>query len=606
MSLKKEELFNKLKKRTSFVFKVLSTVFAVIMLSTVFNLQIIKGKYFYERSNKNRIRTYIVYPQRGDILDRDGNKLATTKPSFDLFLIPYYFFHNYKGKIENHPTFKFLVNKLHVDPNELKEKLTKYKKRPFDQLLVKKDLSEKEMALVNSMEWKLPGVYIDASWTRRYPYGKTFAHVVGYVGEATEQDVSSGERYAGEFVGKTGLEKSYDDQLRGIGGWEMWEVDARGHRIRMIEKSIPIRGKDLVTTLVLPVQKKAEELLKGEAGAVVALDPNTGEVLALYSSPSFNPNLFPKGIPTKDWKRLNKDPLKPLNNRAIAGVYPPGSVFKLVVASAGLAEGKINLATKVNCPGGLKFGNKFYRCWKKYGHGWVDVERAIAESCDTFFYQLGLKLGNALISKYAKLFGLGRKTGIDIPGEKRGLVPTKEWKKRALKEPWYPGETLSYAIGQGYLLVTPIQLAVVASAFANGGYLVKPHLNYYEKPVKKRIPVPKRVIQVVRKAMLEVVENKKGTAYWTARIKGVKIAGKTGTAQVVSSKVEEKYKKGHKITVKKYSEHAWFVAFAPYEKPVIAVAVVVEHGGHGSSAAAPIAREIIKEYLMYKGILKHG
>ena len=604
MPLNRQEKFRQLKDRFLKANRLASLVFVLVLLGTAFRLQVIRGNYYYEISNRNRLRTYIVYPKRGEIFDREGNKLATDRPSFDLLIIPYYFYKGWKGKIEEHPTFKFLVDRLHVDPEKLKEKLKKYRRRPFDQLLIKKDISEKEMAMIRSLQWMLPGTYIDPSWIRVYPYGKLFAHVVGYVGEASEKQVAKGLRYPGEFVGKTGLELEYDDELRGIGGWERWEVDALGHRIRIVDRSIPTKGKDLVTTLILPLQRKAAELLDNKTGAVVAIDPNNGEILAMYSSPSYDPNLFPGGISAKDWRRILKNPLHPLHNRAIRGTYPPGSTFKTIVAAGGLAEGKITPNSKVFCPGGMKFGNRFYRCWKKWGHGWVDVHKAIVESCDTFFYDLGLKMGNDLISKYAFMFGLGKKTGVDLPGEKRGLVPTRRWKKRALKQPWYPGETLSYAIGQGYLLVTPLQLAVVAAAFANGGYLVKPHLNLYHHPPKKKLNLPKWVIEKVRRAMLDVVEDEKGTAHYTARIKGIKVAGKTGTAQVVSSEIEEKYKKGKKITVRRFTEHAWFIAFAPYENPQIAVAVVVEHGGHGGSAAAPIAREIIREYLHYKGIIK--
>ncbi len=608
MSLRREERYALVKERFVRLSRLLVTVFVVVILGNAFRLQVIKGNYYYEISNKNRFRTYIVYPRRGRILDREGNVLAFDRPSFDLFLIPYYFYKGYRGKIEEHPTFRFLVDRLGVSAEELEDKLKRYRKRPFAPLLVKKDISEHEMALVESLQWKLPGIYIEPSWIRVYPYGPLFAHVVGYVGEATEEQVASDERYPGEFVGKMGLELAYDDELRGVGGWERWEVDALGHRIRLVEKSLPIKGMDLETTLLLPLQRKAAELFKGKVGAVVALDPNTGEVLAMYSSPSFDPNLFPGGIPLKKWREIVSNKQHPLTNRAIRGLYPPGSTFKLIVATAGLAEHKITISTKFFCGGGMQFGNRFYKCWKHSGHGWVDVYRAIVESCDTFFYNLGLKLGNALISKYAFMFGLGKKTGIDLPGEKRGVVPTKSWKRKVYHQPWYPGETLPYAIGQGYLLVTPLQMAVVASAFANGGYLVRPHLNLNAKPKRKKIPVPSWIIRYIRKAMLGVVEDPKGTAYWHARIKGVLVAGKTGTAQVVSSHVEERYKKGHKIIVRKYMEHAWFIAFAPYNKPVIAVAVVVEHGGHGASAAAPIARQLIEEYLKYRGILKdsHG
>ena len=603
MPLGREERFKHLKKRLQAIVRLSVAGFLLLILGFAFNLQIIKGNYYYEASKRNKTRYYRTFARRGDILDREGNKLATDVPSFDLYIIPHYFFKGFRGRIEDHPTFRFIVRRLKVDPEDLIKRLRRARRSPFDQLLIKRNLTDSEVALIKSMEWMLPGIYIDSSWIRTYPYGSLFAHVVGYVGEATEKQVASGKRYSGELVGKTGLELEYDDELRGTGGWEEWEVDARGHRIRMLNRSLPERGRDLITTLLLPLQKRCAELFKGKTGAVVALDPNTGEVLAMYSSPSYDPNLFPRGIPYRKWLRILKNPEHPLTNRAIAGLYPPGSTFKLVVATAGLTEGKITTKSKVFCPGGMKFGNRFYRCWKRAGHGWVDVHKAIVESCDTFFYDLGLKLGNDFISKYAFMFGLGKRTGVDLPGEKGGVVPTRRWKRRVLHQPWYPGETLSYAIGQGYLLVTPLQLAVMASAFANGGYVVKPHLNRYARPPKKRLPVPRWVIRTVRRAMLGVVEEKKGTAHWTARIKGVKVAGKTGTAQVVSSKVEEKYKKGKKITVKRYMEHAWFVAFAPFERPVIAVAVVVEHGGHGSSAAAPIAREVIKEYLKYRGLL---
>ncbi len=606
MSLGREERFKRLKLRQRFVFRLAIYAFSLLLLGMAFNLQVLRGKYYYEASRKNKTRFYIVFPRRGNIYDREMNLLATDVPSFDLFITPYYFFKGCRGDLDRCPTFRFLVDRLGVDAHELKKKLKRFKKRPFDQLLVKKGLTERELALVKEMGWMLEGVYVDPSWVRSYPYGPLFAHVVGYVGEATEEQVASGSRYSGEFVGKTGLELEYDDVLRGVGGWEEWEVDARGHRLRLVSRSIPTKGRDIVTTLLLPLQRRVAELFKGKVGAAVALDPNTGEVLAMYSSPSYDPNLFPRGIPYRVWRRILNDPMHPLHNRAIRGLYPPGSVFKLVVATGGLTEGKISTSTKVFCPGGMRFGNRFYRCWKKQGHGWVDVYNAIVQSCDTFFYQLGLKMGNDLISKYAFMFGLGKKTGVDLPGEKAGVVPTKKWKRRVLHQPWYPGETLSYAIGQGYLLVTPLQLAVVASAFANSGYLVRPHLLKGGAVYKRRLPVPKWVINTVRRAMLGVVEDEKGTAHWHARIKGVKVAGKTGTAQVVSTEVEKRYKKGHRIVVRKYAEHAWFVAFAPYNRPVIAVAVVVEHGGHGASAAAPIAREIIKEYLRYRGLLGNG
>jgi len=606
LPLDREKQLTRLKKRLEGFGRVAFLAFAVLV-GFSFYLQVIKGDYYYFLSEKNRIRVYPLFPPRGKIFDREGNVLATNYPTFDLYIVPYYLFKECrKEKIPywKHPTFRLLVKEVGVDEERLKDNLEKGKRAPFVPRLIAKGLTESQLAKVESLKWALRGVYVDAAETRRYPYGELFAHVVGYVGEVTEKDVKSLKFYPGDSVGKTGLEKYYDELLHGIGGWESWEVDALGHRIKPVAKSIPTKGMDLKTTLLLPLQEKAKELFEGKIGAVVALDPNTGEVLALYSSPSFDPNLFPRGISVKDWKRLNRDKTRPMTNRAISGTYPPGSVFKLVVALAGLTEKKLNPWHKINCTGAMRFGNRVFRCWKRQGHGKTDLYKGIVQSCDVYFYNVGKDLGVDLISKYAFMLGLGKKTGIDLPYEAKGIVPTKKWKRKRFKAPWYPGETLNYAIGQGYINVTPIQLAVLSSFFANGGYLVVPHLNLEEKVKKIDLGIPKRYINLVRRAMLGVVEDEHGTAHWTARLKGIKIAGKTGTAQVVSREIEERYKKGHRIVKKRYAEHAWFVAFAPYKKPLIAVAVVVEHGGHGSSSAAPIAKEIIAEYLRYKGLLK--
>ena len=605
MPLGREKQISTVKERLDSANKVILLIFCLLLLFA-FYLQIIKGEYYYHLSEKNRIRVYPLFPSRGKIYDRDGNELAKNAPSFDLYIVPYYLLKECKRKkipFWKHPTYTVLIKDIGVNEERLRKKIEEGRQAPFSPRLIVKDLSEEQLAKVESLKWLLRGVYVEASETRVYPYGKLFAHVVGYVGEVTEKDVKSLRYYPGDFVGKTGLEKYYEDILHGIGGWERWEVDALGHRIRPVSKSIPIKGENLKTTLLLPLQAKIAQLMKGKTGAVVALDPNNGEVLALYSSPSFDPNLFPRGIDLNKWKRLKEDKAHPLTNRAVSGVYPPGSVFKLVVALAGLNERRINPKKKIECLGYLPLGNRIFRCWKKQGHGKVDLYRAIVESCDVYFYTVGKDLGVDLISKYAFMLGLGKRTGIDLPYESKGVVPTRRWKREKLKAPWYPGETLNYAIGQGYINVTPIQLAVLSSFFANGGYVVIPHLRLTKRIKKIKIGIPKRYINLIRKAMLGVVEDKHGTAHWTAYLKGVRIAGKTGTAQVVSREVEERYKKGKKITKRRYVEHAWFVAFAPYNKPLISVAVVVEHGGHGSSGAAPIAKEVIAEYLRYKGFI---
>jgi penicillin-binding protein 2 len=605
LALAREKVLSKYKERIGILIKIVN-VFLGILLLTAFYLQVVRGGYYRDLSFRNSVRTYPIFASRGVIYDRDGNILADNYPTHDLYVVGEYLLDEYKkcGKdITKLRVYDFLVKELKLDPEEVRNKLQEAVDSPYQPVLIKKDMDDWMVAKVEALNWSIAGLYTEVGEKRYYPYGPLFAHVLGYVGESNIDEVKNYYYLPGEFVGRDGIEKTYETYLRGVGGWEQWEVDAVGRKVRLLRKAIPTKGKDLFTTLLLPLQQKAAIALGNRSGAVVAMDPNTGEIFCYYSSPPYDPNLFTRGIKKDDWNRLIDDPNKPLLDRVRYGLYPPGSTFKMVMLLAGLMEGKINQNTSVTCIGKIHFGNRDFRCWKKEGHGIVNLYRALVESCDVYFYMLGINLGVDLIEKYARLLGYGQKTGIDMPGEATGLVPNRDWKRRVFKQPWYPGETLPLSIGQGYLRVTPLQQLVMVSFFANGGFIVQPHIRKDVSPNVIKIDVPREYIDMIRNALLGVVEDKRGTAHYTVKVKDVLIAGKTGTAQVVGRDIEERYKSGKHISRREYKEHGWFVAFAPYEKPLIAVSVIVEHGGHGSSSAGPVAKEVILEYLKYKGII---
>ncbi|MBU0987539.1 MAG: penicillin-binding protein 2, partial [Proteobacteria bacterium] len=409
----------------------------------------------------------------------------------------------------------------------------------------------------------------------------------------------------GDYIGKFGIEKIFESFLQGKRGGRQVEVNVMGRVVRNLKTVDAQPGQNLYLTIDLRVQKKAEALLKGVAGAVAAMDPQTGQILALASSPSFDQNIFVDGMSHEQWDALVSNPLRPLANKVIHGEYPPASTFKIITAIAGLEEGVIDKNTTFYCPGYYKYGNRVYRCWKPAGHDSVNVIKALAESCDVYFYQVGQKLGIDRLSMYAIASGLGSPTGIDLDHEAAGLIPTAEWKKRRTGVAWQGGETLSVAIGQGYDLATPLQMLVLTSAVANGGKMYKPLIlkSVYspegsvilesKKQLVGKLPVSKKTLEIIKEGLKEVVNNPKGTA-WIAHVEGLDISGKTGTAQVVGRSKERGL--SEEELSDRLKSHAWFVAYAPSVDPKIAVSVIVEHGGHGSSAAAPIAREVIKTY----------
>jgi penicillin-binding protein 2 len=478
---------------------------------------------------------------------------------------------------------------------------------PLEPIKLRDGLTFQEMASIKARLSDYPGLIIHVEQTRYYPYGEVGAHLVGYLGklgptELKKEDFKNVPRQA--FIGQWGIEKMFDSYLRGKPGRRVIEVDALGRRLRLIKEEPPERGSDLHLSIDLELQKAAEQAFDGKVGALVALKASTGEILAMVSRPSFDPNLFSRGITYQDWVRLAEDKSYPLLNRGLQSQYPPGSTFKIATAIAGLEEGAITPDTTVTCQGAIRVGRWRFRCWKRSGHGKVDLHRAIVESCDVFFYKAGQETGIDAIANYARGLGLEAESGLGLVKEKRGLIPDTEWKRRVKKQSWYLGETFNASIGQGFVLATPMQLARMTSTAVNGGYLYKPTpIRTEEQPEPvSRNPISQETLDIIKKALRGVVSERHGTGR-AADSQIVEIGGKTGTAQVISSR--EETRKEEELPYK-LRDHAWFVAFAPVESPEIALAVLVEHGGHGGTAAAPIARKAIEAYVNSSGAPAKG
>ncbi len=593
-----------LKDRIVFPLVFVLVVFSVLVIRLWF-LQIMHVSQYRELSLNNRVRLTKSPAPRGLIFDRNGVRLAENRPGFDLSIIP-------EDVEDMDRTITLLAGRLNIEGNTLKKRLKKSRKRPpYRPVKLKEDLKWEEMVAVSEYNFELPGVRIEVGPKRTYPYGMATAHLLGYVGEISEQKLKKLKEKGdytytpGDVVGKYGLEHSFEDNLTGKNGGRQIEVDARGNLINVIKEIPPDPGRDVHLTIDMPTQLAAWEAMDGKAGAVVAMDPSNGKILAMVSAPSFDPNAL-IGLVSRDaWNEIISHPKHVLNNRVIQGQYPPASTFKIVTAAAALDRGAITPTQKIYSGPSFKFGRRSYRDWKAAGHGKINVYSAIVESSDTFFYQAGLKTGVAGIAEFSRKFGLGERTGIDLANEKKGLVPTDAWKRKAIGERWYEGETISVAVGQGFMLVTPLQLLNTFAGVANDGTLFVPQMveriqdpdgkitDEFKPKVLKKIDIKPETLVLIKKALRGVVTEEKGTARWLKRTK-LGIAGKTGTAQVVSSK--ERVKDIRK-TKYKFRDHAWFAGFAPYDDPKIAVVVLVEHGGFGSVAAAPVARKVIAAYL---------
>jgi penicillin-binding protein 2 len=593
-----------LRGRTTLLYILLVLVFGAI-IARLFFLQIIEGERFTYLSENNRVRIKRIAGTRGVVLDRRGQLLVDSRPSFDLLFVA-------EDTEDPEHTLRQLAGYLDRDEKELLAIFEENKKRAaFEEVVIGKDVDWPTVVAVEAHQLELPGITLRARPRRSYADGPVAAHVLGYLGEIGPRQlkVLKDEGYAlGDEVGQYGLERRWEDFLRGQSGGQQVEVDALGRRVRVLHEVTDVPGYTVHLTLDRQLQETAFEALQGKEGTIVVLDVNKGDILAMVSTPAFDPNIFARGIKSDEWQALIKDRLRPLNNRAIQGQYPPGSTFKVIMAIAGLEEGVLQPESRISDPGFYYFGNRAFRDWKKEGHGAVDLHKAIVESCDVYFYQAGQRIGIDRIAKWARAFGLGEKTGAVLDDEKGGIVPDSEWKRKRFRQPWFPGETLSVAIGQGYLTVTPLQLANMMAAVANGGTLYRPRLvNKIESvdgstvreygPEKIRtIPVKPGTLERVRNGLADVVRGVGGTG-GAARSKIVEIAGKTGTAQVVEMKGA--YLKSEQLSY--FSrDHAWFVSYAPVQNPQIAVVVLIEHGGHGGSAAAPMAKKVIEKYMELK------
>jgi len=565
-------------------------------------LQIIKGAEFRKKSENNSVRFRQIKPLRGLIMDRNGNVLVDNKPSFDVLYIP---------------------NKNNANELSVKKIKELYENKsmdfPFDQSLLKnakpylpvkldKNVSMEKIALVETNALNLPGIYVDVSPIRLYLDGEILAPIIGYTGEISKEEMEkSNDKYAyGDISGKHGLERFFDEYVRGRRGAELVEVNVYGREIKNLGRIDPVSGYNMMLTIDADLQKAAWQAIEGKAGSAVVMDPRNGEILAMVSSPSFDPNLFNEGISSDLWNQLQNNPFAPLSNKAISGQYPPGSTYKLIIAAAALEEGVITPDTKIFCNGSFALGNRTYRCWKKGGHGHVDLHKAIVESCDVYFYTVGKMLGVDKIAEYAKRFGYGELAGIDLPNEKSGLVPTKEWKLKKKKEVWQLGETISISIGQGYNLVTTLQLANAFGTFANGGTLWRPYIvkqiesadgKIYKEfsPLKKgELHLSAKTIEILNDALKGVVNEPGGTGQ-NAKLSDIEVCGKTGTSQVMGLPANEQARR-RKILGAFQKDHALFACYAPSKSPEIVVAVILENAGGGGAVAAPVARKILTAY----------
>lgn len=597
--------------RVRFRYLLVAVLVAMTVLGVrLWYLQIIKGEEFRERSESNSLRFRKLRAFRGLIMDARRQVLADNHPAFDLVYVP--------NRVVD---IRKVVDKL----EELYEKrglkidrdlLPSGKTRPFIPVCIERNIGPEKIAVVEAHALDLPGFVVEVNPVRRYVEGEVMAHLIGYTGEISQEELAQEDMEdftAGDTVGKAGIEKYLDGYIGGRTGIEQVEVNVVGRVVKSLGRIDPVAGHNVQLTIRADLQKTAWDALGGRAGAVVAMDPRDGSILAMVSSPSFDPNMFNKGISRNDWKNLSRNPLCPLENRAVSGLYPPGSTYKVVVAAAALGEGIIDGETRFFCNGSLTLGDHSYRCWQRHGHGWCRLHRAVVESCDVFFYNLGKLLDVDRLAWYAKQFGLGSTTGIDLPREKPGLIPTKAWKQARLKQNWRMGDSIPVSIGQGYNLVTPLQLAVAYSALANGGVVWRPRIidriESLEGKVIKTFPPEKRGVLpldasqlgLIRRALWGVVNESGGTGRAASKPDG-EVAGKTGTSQVVSMPRD-----GVRVkTLARREDHALFVCFAPYRAPEITVAVIVEHGGHGGSAAAPVAKKVIDAFMGDKKVAREA
>ena len=591
-----EDLF--LVQRRSKKIFIFIQVLTVFLLLNFWKIQVLDHKKYWEKSEANRMREIVLPSQRGLIKDRGGTILADNKASFKVSIIR----ENCK---DYDKSCRKISRLLMIEEDVLKERIKRYESFPvFKPIVIKENLSFEEVAVIEARKLEFPELFLQAEPKRFYPFGNLAAHALGYIQELSGEEIKNGlykQRRLGDLIGKTGVEKVYESTLVGIDGESLEIVDSMGRSKGEIAKREPEKGQNIILTLDYALQEKAEEVLEGREGAVVMMDPQTGEILALASYPTFDPNKFIDRFTPEEWLDLINSSEFPLENRAIRGQYAPGSIFKLVIDLGALELGLVDEETVFTCKGEIEIYNEPFKCWIEKGHGEMNLIQGIRNSCNIYHYQVAKKMGIDEISRYAKMLGFGARTGIDLPGEKAGLVPNPQWKREVRKERWQPGETISVGIGQGPLMVTPLQVALYTSIIANRGRKVTPHLLNSQSLAGKRLFSEKDAVDIelstfetVIQGMWEVV-NKGGTG-WAANVKGFDICGKTGSTQLISTEKDKEKKVEEEEEEEEAKTHSWFTGFAPRDNPKIVVTVIIEYGGMGGATAAPIARKLFNSY----------
>ncbi len=578
--------------------------FFTILVLRLWSLQITNGAEYEKRAYGNRVRIRRVAAPRGHILDRYNREIVTNRPAFNVVLIQ-------EDSYDIDGVLKKLAPVLDMDISAMWAKIREASNTPrYVPVRLKEDIDWKTLAYLENHNHEFPGIRTEVQPVRVYHYENLAANILGYLGSISKKELQKADQNiysGGDIVGKRGIEKLRERDLRGEKGKYYSEVDSKGFEQKLLKSVEPLPGREIRLTLDVDLQQIAEGYMAAgeKAGAVVAMEVNTGRLLAAVSAPNIQIKDFIGGISVKKWQALLDNPQHPLINKVVQASYPPGSTYKMVTALAGLAKDVIDEKTLLYCPGHYSFGNRTYRCWKHSGHGQVDLQKAIEESCDVYFYQVGQRVGVDVLAEYARKLGLGAKTGIEMEYEKSGLTPTQKWKEKYRESQWQEGETLSVAIGQGFNLATPLQICVMTATIANGGTVYRPQLveqvvdpegrivEEFEPEIIREIKELRRYLQIIRNGMEGVVEGKHGTGRNVA-VKNLRIAGKTGTAQVV--KIAQYRHLKDKDIPYKYRDHAWFTCYAPADDPEIAVTVLVEHGLHGGSGAGPIARAVINQY----------
>jgi penicillin-binding protein 2 len=571
------------KQRLNWLLIFIVICFSILVIS-LWYLQMIKGEEFKERAVENCIRALVEDAPRGRIYDRQEKLLVTNRPAVVVSIIP--------AEVDDLEKLSERLSRIiGISPEEISQIVKNYRENPFKPVKILDDCNTKKIIEIEERKDELKGVVLEVKPRRDYLYHDFAAHSLGYVGEIDKEELQqfgNPKFQGGDIIGKAGLEKYYDDILRGEKGGKEVEVDALGQEIATLLYQKPVPGKDLVLTIDRDLQLYGENLLFGKKGSIIVSDPNSGEILALVNRPSFSPNIFANGISSSDWQRLSSDADYPLTNRSVQGVYSPGSIFKVVTAIVALEEGVTDRKRKIYCSGSFELADQVFICWRETGHGSLSIVDGIAHSCNIYFYTLGKDLGIERFNKYLQKFGLGEKTGIDLPAEAIGTIPSAQWKKREVKEIWFPGDTINLSIGQGYLLLTPLQVHNLITTIATEGEVYKLHLakkiisvdgNTVEeiKPeIYRKVDFSSDTFKIIKEGLRQTIL--KGTG-WRVNIKELAVAGKTGTAQNPQGET-----------------HAWFIGFAPYEDPEICITIFLENGGEGGEVATPIARAMLEKY----------